>query len=300
MPNVTQYQNTPTNAPSGQGADTTNLGFNGLSGQNQWGDAGVLNRFNAGNAAAAPGAGTLPGTGFNLQQLVQRQLAGNDASRAANQGNWNSASSNLMKYTTPFTPDVIANMQNSNAMKAQAGTNNAFSQQAGILAAGGQGDASSLAAASAQTNRTGLGAQIGANTQLGIQAALGNNQAGFNVGNSIISHLPQNRPDDLSGLMALQNNVNNQNNQNSILQNQFNRPLSPGMTARTNGPIGAGDTTATGPGGANAGAGAGFGLNNPQAPNGAQGGLGAPNPFNSAVTNPASTNMWAKYYGAPA
>lgn len=283
MPNVNQYQNTPTNAS--YGADTTNLGFSGLSGQSKWGDSSAqnstpYNQVAPGQLGQPPGAQIAPfgGTGFSLQQLVQNQLGQNQSARAQNQGNWNSASANLQKYTTPFTPDVLAAMKNENAMKAQAGQNNAFTQQAGIMAAAGQGDASSMAAAAAQAQRTGLGAQIGANTNLGIQAALANNQAGFNVGNSIMSHLPQVRPDDLSGLMALQNNVNNQNNQNSILQNQFNRPMSPGQT---NGRpiVGAGDPTQQGPNGANAGAGGGFGnwasnMPAPQVPNGAQGGLG--------------------------
>lgn len=265
MANINQFQNTPSNTGT---ADTNNLGFSGVS---KWGDSSIQNsqlpnqvppnmlgQPASGIGGAQSGVGVPPppsigGTGYSIPGLIQTQLAGNTAARTQNQNNWDSAKANLMQYTTPFTPDVIANMKNSNAMLAQGGENNAFTQQAGILAASGQNDASSLAAAAATANRNALGAQVGNNTNIGIQAQLANNQAGQNVGNSILSHLPQVKPDDLSGIIGLTgqmqtnqallaNQQNQQQFQNSLLMNQFNKPISPGAT---NGRpiVGAGDPT---------------------------------------------------------
>jgi hypothetical protein len=107
---------------------------------------------------------------------------------------------------------------------------NAFDEQRGILAAAGQDDASSLAGAAAQAQRHGQGAQIAANTDLGIKAAGINNQAGLTVGSSILNNLPTYRPDDLSGLAQLGLYDQSQQFERGLIDNAMNRPTSPGMT----------------------------------------------------------------------
>lgn len=239
MPNV--FQN-PSMQNASYGADTRNIGYKlpGQTGpwdnspQNSIPGYGASGTFGSptgggGNAMGKPG-------GFDIQHIIQQQLGSNALARQQNQQNWTGASNYLKQYATPFSPDVIARMQGQNAMLAQGGANNAFREQQGLLSAGGQGDASSMAAASSEANRMRLGAQVGANNDLAIKAAQANNQAGFNVGNSIIGNLPQYRPDDYSGLGMLGLMGQNQQFQQSLLQNQMDRPMSP-MAARDK-PIG--------------------------------------------------------------
>lgn len=226
--NQFRYAQGPTNSGPGM-ANTQQLGYFPRS---QWGDNSIQNStpgFGQPNYQQAP-AGGVSGTGYSIPGLIQQQMSDWKTADAANIGRFNDASGYLKQFATPFSPDVIANMKNSNAMLAQGGQNNAFLQQQGLLATEGNGDASSMAAAAAQAQRNGLGAQVGANTNLNIQAALGNNQAGYNVGNSILSHLPQQRANDLSGLMSLTNQMQNQDFQRQMLANQANRPIAPGMS----------------------------------------------------------------------
>ncbi len=228
----------------GQYTDTSRLGYKNIPGgggvtwddqyQNMsanpqtqpitnWGGTGRGDPF-------APTGGDSVGTGDSLQGWIGKQMGENSAAKAKNQANWEGASSYLKGFANPLSPDVIARMKSENAVKAQGGYNNAYREQEGILNANGQGDSSSLAAAAAQAQRHSLGAQIGANTDLGIKAAQINNEAGRSVGNSIISNLPQYRGDDLSGLMALTLQQQNQDTQNRILENQYNSPRSPGSS----------------------------------------------------------------------
>lgn len=217
--------NTGAAAPGGiplwaQGATSFNGQSLGVPGGSP--PAGGSSTFQASGTSGTGGVAQNPGTGYTLQQLVQMQMQQNNQARSQNQGEFNDASGFLKQYTTPLNAQVIQQMKNTNNMQAQAGESNAFREQQGLMGAGGQTDASSLAAASAQANRNALGAQIGANTNLGIQAAQINNTAGYNVGNSIMSHLPQYKPDDYSGLMGLTSSIQNQNTLNTLSQNNFN------------------------------------------------------------------------------
>lgn len=230
MPNVNMFAPTPRTAPQ-YGADTTHLG-NSVS--QVWDD-----RFKQGAQPNALG-GQQPGaTGPNplISSYLQRQTAENARSRAANTGRWDAASNYLKGFSTPFSPDVLAKMKSQNAMLSQGGANNEFRQQQGLMGASGQGDASSTSAALAEASRHALGAQVGANTQLGIQAAQANNAAGMNVGQSILANLPQDRPQDFSGFASMGLADANQNYLRSLTENQMNRPVSPGMTAGSR-PIG--------------------------------------------------------------
>lgn len=231
----------------GQYQNTSRLGFNNIPGgggvtwDNQyqtgnWQTPNSLPIANWGKGGGAPGAGGAGGasgggTGDSLSGWVSKQMGENAAAKAKNQANWEGASSYLKGFANPLSPDVVARMKSENANKAQGGYNNAYREQEGIMSANGQADSSSLAAAAAQAQRHALGAQIGANTDLGIKAAMYNNEAGRSVGNSIISNLPQYVPDDYSGLMALTLQQQNQDTQNQILNNQYNAPRSPGSTS---------------------------------------------------------------------
>lgn len=233
MPNVFA-SSPPTNAGY---ADTKNIGWNALAGStNPWngpqltnpnyGSSGTLGAPTGGSNAMAGG----PNNTSFINGIISKQLGSNAQARQQNQANWSGASDYLKQYAQPFDPNTVSLMKTQNQMAAQGAENNAFREQQGIMAASGQGDASSLAAASSEAQRNAMGAQVGANSNLDIQARLGNNDAGFKVGNSILSNLPQVRPDDLSGLGMLGLFGQQQQFNQNLLQNQADRPISPGMT----------------------------------------------------------------------
>ncbi len=215
--------------------NTTNLGFQMPGGQGPW-DSSPQNsdpKFNFGGGANALG-GNAPGGGYTPNPLIKnymtQQTAENQRSRAANVGRWNDASSFLKNYTTPYDPATIAKMKASNAMTAQGGQNNMFREQQGIMDASGQGDASSLAAASAEAGRNALGARVGADNALDMKTHEANNTAGMQVGSTILSNLPQDRPDQFGQFAAL--GLADQNNQfnQGMMGNAMTRPIAPGMT----------------------------------------------------------------------
>lgn len=222
------------------GADTQNVGYRGPGGMTaggvQWdpywqaqsggqnqsllNQQNIRNGFQANPYGAFPGggqmgggmgggAGSLGGAGApgSVQGFMNAQMASNADARAQNQKNWENASGFLKGFQTPFTPGVIAAQQTQNQQQLAGQQANANRQQAGIMAADGQTDAGSLAAAAQASQRNAMGANVNATQNLGIQSTLANNKAGYDVGNSIISHLPQYRPDDYSGMAALSNTI---------------------------------------------------------------------------------------------
>lgn len=221
---------------------------------------GVSNTFAPAGGAAS--GGSAAAAGGNISSLIAQQQASNDAARAQNQSNWDSAKSYLQGLPGQYSsdpantganrvtqsilnnPDVLSQQVQQNIMNraqnqigasAQAGLNTQY----GMMAADGQTDSSSMAAAKAASDRNAFAALGNSATGLGIQAAtanraseqaasqLGQQQANNNinpamtVGNSIMSHLPQVKPDDYSGLMALSNQMSNQQAQNQMMQQQF-------------------------------------------------------------------------------
>ncbi len=277
MSNVFQTPPSALNNPT-YGADTKNLGFQLPGGTNPWSGSQVTDpKYNFGGASNqnsfAPQNGGLSQFG-GINGLIQKQLGSNAQARQQNQQNWTGASGYLKQFATPFDPNTISLMKTQNQMAAQGAENNAFREQQGIMAASGQGDASSLAAAAAEANRHAMGAQVGANSNLDIQARLGNNKAGYDVGNSILSNLPQYKPDDYSGLGMLGLMGSNQAFQQNLLQNQMDRPISPGMT-NSRPALGNGQQSLS-----NGGQGGGIvgGYGQPNAMGGGQGGYASYNP----------------------
>lgn len=276
MPNYIQNY-----LPQGNGgADTTNLGYKNIAGRGgvTWDpsyqgtanprDTMPMNFGGAGKGAFNLGA---PGgkPGFGLNDFIKKQMGSNDEARAKDEANWQGASSYMKQFANPLSPEIIGQMKSENAVKAQGAENNAFAEQQGILAAGGQDDASSLAAAAAQAHRGAQGAQITANTNLGFDAAKYNNQAGLTVGSSILNNLPQHAPDDYSGLAALSLAQQNQDFQHNLISNAYDAPRSPGSVSGP--PIDAkyrNDKYGTPMGGG--GEGGGFSWTNPAAPNSAK------------------------------
>ncbi len=224
MPNVFQKPMPNYNSP-----DTRNIGFqmpgqSGVMWDNDW------QKNTGGGTQNAFGGGQQSQTNPLIQNYMTKQTSENARSRAANEGRWNSASGYLKGFATPYDPATIARMKSANAMTAQAGENNAFNEQRNLMAASGQGDASSLAAAAAEANRHSLGARVGADNALDMRTHEANNTAGMNVGTSILNALPQDRPDQLGEFAALGLMGQNQDFQHNLIQNQMDRPISPGMT----------------------------------------------------------------------
>ncbi len=296
MANVFQNAPIPSN-PTTQ-PDTRNLGFQFAGQSNPWSGPQVTNpNYGVTGNFGSPAGGNQ--NGFNINSIIQKQLGSNAQARQQNQANWTGASSYLKNFATPYDQATIDKMKASNAMTAQGGANNAFREQQGIMAASGQGDASSLAAAAAEADRNALGARVGADNQLDMQTHLANNQAGFNVGNSILSNLPQYKPDDYSGLGMLGLMGQNQSFQQGLLQNQMDRPISPGMT-NSRPAFGNGIFSQSGQGGGimggapgynpNGGGGNGYASYNP---------AGVQNQLNGWGNGQANGNDLTKMYGAP-
>ncbi len=206
-----------------------------------------------------------------------------------------------------LSPAVVQQMKNSTANQISAQGDNQFRNVRRAMSADGQTDTSSNAAALEAQNRANLGAQTSANTAIDIEAAkqrpidlanaagVAQRQSGqdigvpMGVGNSIMSNLPQVRPDDYSGLLALTNQMQNQQFQNQMLANQNGL-----RTPTAYNPIG-GQYRQGGQGG-----GAGFDFQNPftgQSPNQQQPG----SPFAPADTGygyagPNTTGMMPRGY----
>ncbi len=205
--------------------DSTNIGYkptlpNGIGGGNpsQWNMPSGQNAFGGAQGGQ---------TDIMKNPLVQKQLSGWDAANAANVGRWNNASGYLKGFATPYDPATISRLQSANNTFAKGGADNAFRSEQSLLSQGGQGDASSMAAARDEANRVGTGAAVMANSNLANQAQLANNSAGLQVGQSILSNLPTERPSDYSGLLALQQQQNWMQQQQ---QNGMPTPISPGQT----------------------------------------------------------------------
>lgn len=253
-------------------ADTTNLGyqFPGGAGANagaMWNSfaptppANSVNPFGAA-APGVPGASASGSNGaYSLQNLINQQMQQNNAARQQNQQNWNSAkagvlgvpgqyasqgstgaaqglTSQLAANPLSLSPTIVQQMKNQSANNVQAQSDNSTKQLMGTLAAGGQTDASTLAALKASQDRQALGANTTANTNIDIAAAKQRPQdlinaagvaqhqsaqdiaPGMQANESVMSNLPQVKPDDLSGLLAL----SNQNSfQNALLGMQANQ-----------------------------------------------------------------------------
>lgn len=214
-----QYQMPMTPNSGSQWKDTTHIGYQPPT-QQGWGIGSTMPQ--------APQGGGMPQQQDIMQNpLVQKQLSGWDQARQQNQGGYNSTAGYLKGFAQPISPALLAQMKSSNAALAKGGADNAFRSEQSLLNQGGQGDASSMAAARDEANRMGLGAAVNANSQLGQNAALANNAAGMQVGQSLLSSLPQYRADDYSGLLALQQNQNWMQQQQ---QNGMPSPVSPGMS----------------------------------------------------------------------
>lgn len=253
MPNVNYSMPGQNNT---YGADTFNLGASGMYGQTaggvqwdpQWqntppnlpGNLPNLSYLQSnqlgGVAQGQGGANGQSGTGYTIPSLVQSQLASNAQARQQNQQNWQGAANAVNQYTTPFTPAVLAAQQTQNSQNVMGQAANANRQQAGMMAADGQTDASSMAAANQANARNAMGALTASNQQLGINAAQANNQAGFQAANSVISHLPQYKPDDYSGLMSLTNTMQQQQQLNGMQANAQARPTNPMANGNWMGP----------------------------------------------------------------
>lgn len=257
----------PSSHYGGQGADTTNLGYTFPNGYNPPGQSaqppipGLPQTGSSSNGMPQmPGAGTSnPNDPYSIQNLIKMQMDQNNQSRAQNQSNWTGASDYMKSIPAAYnaqastqsaqsltgqlaanplslSPDVVQNMKNEASNQISAQTDNTARQVQGTLAAGGQADASTLAAMNMQLARQGMGAQQTQNTNIDIDAAKQRttdlqNAAGLSqrqsaqdinipmqTGNSILSHLPQVRPDDYSGLLSLTNQMQNQQFQNQMLQ----------------------------------------------------------------------------------
>lgn len=118
-------------------------------------------------------------------------------------------------------------IKNSTMNQITAQKDNQLAQQRGILAASGNDDSATLAAGTERANLGALAAGANANNQLGVTRANQRNQDYMNaaglgqrqsaqdigvpmqVGQSLLASMPQYRPDDLSGLIALMQNQNN-------------------------------------------------------------------------------------------
>ncbi len=219
-------------------------------------------RYNQAVGQGAPGS--TPGMGNGISGIISQQTADWDKANAANQKNWDEASGYLKGLPAQFASDPMnqgANRVTGNIMAnpdvlsaavqqqimnkaqgqigaaAQAGLNTQY----GMMQGDGQGDASSMAAAKAASDRNQFAAIGNTAADLSSKAALANRQSeleaanagtargnanfapGYNVGNSIISHLPQIKANDYTGLAMLANQMQNQQTQNEILkQNGLN------------------------------------------------------------------------------
>lgn len=137
-----------------------------------------------------------------------------------------------------LSPQIVQLMKNQAANQISAQGDNQFNQVKRAMSADGQTDNSSMAAALEAQGRQNMGAQATQNTAIDIAAAkqrpidlanaasVAQKQSGqdigvpLGVGNSIIQNLPQVKPDDYSGLLALTNQMQNQQFQNQMLANQ--------------------------------------------------------------------------------
>lgn len=252
--------------PTAGTADTTNLGYRGPTNSGfMWNSTPQMQQ------APLPGTQNAGGLGgaYSLQDLVNMQMGANISTRQQNQNNWDQSknflqglpgqyagqqstqnadrlSNTLAQNPLSLSPQVVQQMKNETANQIQAQSDNSLQQQMGALAAGGQSDASTIAAAKQAQSRAAMGAQATQNTNIDIEAAKQRTQdltnaanvsrgqsaqdiaPALNVGNSIISHLPQVRPDDYSGLLALSNQMQQQQFQDSLLsrgQNNLKTPI---------------------------------------------------------------------------
>lgn len=134
---------------------------------------------------------------------------------------------NLLKNPEGMDDRTMQMIRNRIQNQISSQGRNAFRQQTGILQAGGNADSSTLAAAAAAQARQDQAAKANANTQLEIQRAMQRNadignaigigqsqtkqdiSVPLGVGQSIISNLPQQRPNDYAGLgmMGLQGQI---------------------------------------------------------------------------------------------
>lgn len=263
------YQYQQPNRPMGNGsADLTNLGYT-FPGT---GNSGAL--WNSTPPPQAPAPST-PGVGGApdpfLLSIMNKQQTGNDAARAQNKANWNSSKdyelglpgqyqgqastgaaqglvSQLAANPLSLSPEIVQAMKNRSNNQIQAGFDNSQKQQQGMLAAGGQTDASTLAALKSQSDRLNIGRQATNSTDIDIAAAkqrttdLANAAGvagaqsqrdimpGLTAGGEVLGHLPQVKPDDYTGLLALSGQNQFQNallSQNAMNMNQGNTLRTP-------------------------------------------------------------------------
>lgn len=226
--------------------DTTNIGAN----QN------VGNNWNSGNGGYSGSSGysglgignAMPGyaqpNGSSIQSLIAQQMAANSNATGANLANWNDAktqmqavpgqynalqstqnaqglSNQLSQNPLSLSPQILQQMKNQASNQITSQGDNTNQQVMGALSAGGQNDASTIAAMKQQQARVNLGAQQTSNTNLDIAAAkqrtqdlmnaagVAQKQSAQDIGvpldaaSAVLAHLPQVKPDDLSGLIAL-------------------------------------------------------------------------------------------------
>ncbi len=219
---------------------------------------GSLGQGNALSGGAGAG-----GAGLSIPGLIQNYIGQQQSDDALNTQHYNDASSYLKgipgqynsnpttKATQGLVQKFLANpnvlspqlqqqMRNQTDNQIQAQTDNGLTNTNNILAASGDNDSSTMAAASQAANRNAIGQMGNANTNLGIQAAQLNNQSMQNaigagqrqsaqdtsvpmsVGQSIMSNLSTTKPDDPSGVIAMmlasQSQQNAQNMNNGLLR----------------------------------------------------------------------------------
>lgn len=243
---------TPSGPPAGGNSMLFGQGFTGANQGQQ-----IFQGFGADGKPIFGAAGGGVGGGLgNIGGLINQQMQQNNQARQQQQALWDELKKYMMGIPGQYTSDprlkatqaltsrflanpealndnVMAKIMNQTSNNITAQGDNAYRQQAGMLASQGESDASSLAAARARIAREGMAAQTGANTQLEIQRANQRNQDYMNalnqgraqsqadigvpmqVGNSLLANQPQFRADDLSGLGAL---AMAQQNQQAMLE----------------------------------------------------------------------------------
>ncbi len=258
--NVKQFQNSPS---AGAGGATGSHSGVTSGTQNAW---DLVNGSGQGTGAqlqgggviggGAGGAGAGGGGAYSIDKIIQAQIDANNQSDAANTARYNSAAdylkgipgqyssnpivqktqgavSGLLDNPEALNDATFGKIKNTIQNQIAAQGRNAFKQQSGILAAGGNGDASTLAAAAAAQARQDQALKTKSMTDLEVQranqrnaditgaATLGRQQSAqdigvpLGVGNSIMNNLLQNKPNDYVNLGML--GLIQQQNQNAGL-----------------------------------------------------------------------------------
>lgn len=239
---LSQYSN-------GAGINKGGVGFGSMTDMLQGNQSQLFgahgNRINAG--MSSPGGGQWSGGGNAnpmIQSVLDQQMGLNAATKAQNQATWNEGKGLLYGARDSYNNSATANsardltnrflanpealndrtqaaIQNKAAGSIDAQTAAQNQQVGGILAAQGQGDASSLAAAAESSGRANMAAKAGVQSDLEVQRARLRNQDFMNAmgqgraqaaqdygvqqgaATTFLNDMPQYKPDDLSGYAAI-------------------------------------------------------------------------------------------------